>query len=77
MWLIILTILVDSQGNPRIQPNSKGRKRRPNTKSLEQVLKTTDDNFIDFIKQCLNWDPDTRLKPDQALLHAWMKSKHR
>lgn len=63
---------IDSQGNPRIQPNSKGRKRRPGTKTLEHALKTTDENFLDFINKCLHWDPEQRLKPDEALKHPWM-----
>ncbi|KAI9487141.1 MAG: hypothetical protein EXX96DRAFT_475361 [Benjaminiella poitrasii] len=61
-----------SQGNPRIQPNSKGRKRRPGTKSLEHALKTADETFIDFINKCLCWDPEQRMKPDEALKHPWM-----
>ncbi|KAF1805938.1 kinase-like domain-containing protein [Mucor lusitanicus] len=65
-------LFFDSQGNPRIQPNSKGRKRRPGTKTLEHALKTTDENFLDFINKCLHWDPEQRLKPDEALKHPWM-----
>ncbi|GAN00709.1 kinase-like protein [Mucor ambiguus] len=65
-------LFFDSQGNPRIQPNSKGRKRRPGTKTLEHALKTTDENFLDFINKCLHWDPEQRLKPDEALKHSWM-----
>ncbi|RCI05493.1 hypothetical protein CU098_012961, partial [Rhizopus stolonifer] len=65
-------LFFDSQGNPRIQPNSKGRKRRPGTKTLEHALKSTDEHFLDFINKCLQWDPDQRLKPDEALKHPWM-----
>ncbi|KAI7901912.1 uncharacterized protein BX663DRAFT_512802 [Cokeromyces recurvatus] len=65
-------LFFDSQGNPRIQPNSKGRKRRPGTKTLEHALKTTDETFVDFINKCLCWDPEQRMKPDEALKHPWM-----
>lgn len=65
-------LFFDSQGSPRIQPNSKGRKRRPGTKSLEHALKTSDENFINFISKCLIWDPEQRMKPDEALKHPWM-----
>ncbi|GAA5809579.1 hypothetical protein MFLAVUS_002990 [Mucor flavus] len=65
-------LFFDSQGNPRIQPNSKGRKRRPGTKTLEHALKTSDESFIDFISRCLQWDPEQRLKPNDALQHPWV-----
>ncbi|KAI9497246.1 kinase-like domain-containing protein, partial [Zychaea mexicana] len=62
----------DSTGNPRISPNSKGRKRRPGTKTLGQALKSSDENFIDFVNRCLRWDPERRLKPEEAFKHAWI-----
>ena len=57
----------DSTGAPRPVVNSKGRRRRPSTKSLAQVLKSDDELFVDFIAKCLIWDPERRLKPDPAL----------
>uniref|UniRef100_A0A4W5QJY8 dual-specificity kinase n=1 Tax=Hucho hucho TaxID=62062 RepID=A0A4W5QJY8_9TELE len=45
----------DSKGNPRNITNSKGRKRRPNSKDLASVLKTNDPLFLDFIKRCLTY----------------------
>ncbi|KAI8380576.1 kinase-like domain-containing protein [Choanephora cucurbitarum] len=70
-------LFFDSQGNPRIQPNSKGRKRRPGTKSLREVLRSTDELFVDFVGQCLQWDPEQRLKPNDALNHPWIKNHRR
>ena len=63
---------VDSQGQPRIQPNSKGKKRRPASKSLDMVLKTSDEYFVQFIDRCLQWDPEKRMRPDEALKHPWI-----
>lgn len=40
--------------------NSKGRRRRPGSKSLAQVLKCDDEAFVDFIAKCLIFDPDRR-----------------
>lgn len=60
----------DSTGAPRPVVNSKGRRRRPGSKTLAQVLKSDDDLFVDFISKCLTWDPDRRLKPDPALRRA-------
>ncbi|ORY99136.1 kinase-like domain-containing protein [Syncephalastrum racemosum] len=65
-------LFFDANGNPRIVPNSKGRKRRPGTKPLGQALKSADEAFVDFINQCLQWDPERRLKPDQAFKHDWI-----
>ncbi|KAJ3007607.1 UNVERIFIED_CONTAM: Dual specificity tyrosine-phosphorylation-regulated kinase, partial [Siphonaria sp. JEL0065] len=59
-------------GQPRSFTDSKGRKRRPATKSLTQVLRTTDVMFLDFLERCLEWDPDRRMKPDEALRHEWL-----
>ncbi|KAF7731524.1 hypothetical protein EC973_009288 [Apophysomyces ossiformis] len=68
-------LFFDSYGNPRIMPNSKGRKRKPGTKKLAQALKCTDDNFTDFIDRCLQWDPARRLNPIAAFKHPWIRCK--
>lgn len=34
-----------------------------------------DDLFIDFLKRCLDWDSDTRLTPQQALKHPWLRRR--
>ena len=43
----------DSKGNPRCITNSKGKKRRVSSKDLQQALKTSDANFLDFVRRCL------------------------
>ena len=65
-------LFFDSTGAPRPVVNSKGRRRRPSTKTLAQVLKSDDELFVDFIAKCLIWDPDRRLKPDSAMRHPWI-----
>ena len=65
-------LFFDSTGAPRPVVNSKGRRRRPSSKTLSQILKTDDELFVDFIAKCLAWDPDRRLKPDQAVRHPWI-----
>jgi dual specificity tyrosine-phosphorylation-regulated kinase 2/3/4 len=48
--------------------NSRGRTRRPNTKTLSQALNNCNDLlFIDFLDKCLNWNPIARLTPLEAL----------
>ncbi|TIC29390.1 kinase-like protein [Wallemia mellicola] len=65
-------IFFDSTGAPRPVINSKGRRRRPNSKSIASVLKTDDEQFVDFITRCLTWDPEKRLKPSGALRHPFV-----
>jgi dual specificity tyrosine-phosphorylation-regulated kinase 2/3/4 len=57
--------------------NSKGRRRRPGTKSLAQVLRCDDELFVDFIAKCLTWDPEKRMKPQQALRHPFILPQRR
>ncbi|GJJ12423.1 hypothetical protein Clacol_006665 [Clathrus columnatus] len=65
-------LFFDSNGAPRPVVNSKGRRRRPGTKSLAQVLRCDDELFVDFVAKCLIWDPDRRMKPQPALKHPFL-----
>ncbi|RCI03331.1 hypothetical protein CU098_008345 [Rhizopus stolonifer] len=69
-------LFFDSLGDPRVVTNSKGRKRRPSSKSLEHALNTSDEHFINFISKCLIWDPEKRIKPEEALRHPWMQKTY-
>ncbi|KAH9048090.1 hypothetical protein EDB84DRAFT_1611299 [Lactarius hengduanensis] len=62
-------LFFDSTGAPRPVVNSKGRRRRPGTKTLAQVLRCEDELFIDFVSKCLMWDPERRIKPQNAMRH--------
>jgi len=64
--------LIESNGSPRPVVSSKGKRRRPNSKSLATVLKCQDQVFLDFIARCLDWDPEKRMKPDEGLMHEWI-----
>lgn len=65
-------LFFDSMGKPRLTVSSKGRRRRPSSKTLQQVLKCDDEVFIDFLARCLRWDPDRRLKPEEAIRHEFI-----
>ena len=65
-------LFFDSVSKPRLTISSKGKRRRPGSKSLQQVLKCEDEAFLDFISRCLRWDPDRRLKPDEATRHEFV-----
>jgi hypothetical protein len=56
----------DSANNPRIVPNSRGKKRVPGAKDLHTALRTTDKNFVEFLEQCLCWNPERRITPREA-----------
>ena len=67
-------IFFDDDYRPIQHENSKGKKREPNTKNLKDILKSDDDNFVDFLDQCLEWKVDKRLTPEQAFNHPWIKA---
>lgn len=70
-------LFFDSTGQPRPVVNSKGKRRRPGSKTLGQALKSEDDLFVDFISKCLVWDPERRLKPEPAMRHPWIQQGKR
>lgn len=56
-----------------------GRSRRgkvrgpPGSKDWQSALKSWDDqDFVDFVKKCLEWDPQVRMNPYTALRHSWL-----
>lgn len=65
-------LFFDSLGKPRVTVSSKGRRRRPSSKTLQQALKCDDEPFLDFISRCLRWDPERRMKPDEAMHHEFI-----
>ncbi|KAI7824412.1 kinase-like domain-containing protein [Gamsiella multidivaricata] len=65
-------VFFDPLGNPKLVVNSKGKKRRPGSKTLGQALKCSDPLFLDFISRCLIWDPEKRMKPREGLQHEWI-----
>ena len=68
---------LDSTGAPRPVVNSKGRRRRPGTKTLAQVLRCDDELFVDFVSKCLMWDPERRIKPQNAMRHPFISAGKR
>jgi dual specificity tyrosine-phosphorylation-regulated kinase 2/3/4 len=68
---------LDPNGAPRAVINSKGRRRRPGTKTLAQVLRCNDEEFVDFVSKCLVWDPERRIKPQAAMRHPFVTAGRR
>jgi hypothetical protein len=48
-------LFFDSKNAPRALNTKMYKKRRVGSKSLAQVLKTNDTNFIDFVTRCLEY----------------------
>ena len=65
-------LFFDSVGKPRVTVSSKGRRRRPSSKTIQQALKSEDEAFVDFITRCLRWDPDRRIKANDAVNHSFI-----
>jgi len=62
----------DSSGNPRVVPNSRGKKRRPGSKELAASIQCNDTKFVSFLEGCLRWDPRERFTPGDAIQHEWI-----
>mmetsp|Transcript_21928 Transcript_21928/g.36325 ORF Transcript_21928/g.36325 Transcript_21928/m.36325 type:complete len:662 (+) Transcript_21928:218-2203(+) len=62
----------DSQGNPRIVANSRGKKRRPASKDMMSAIKCNDPVFVSFLESCLRWDMRERATPEDGLQHEWI-----
>ncbi|KIW62179.1 hypothetical protein, variant [Phialophora macrospora] len=65
-------LFFDSMGKPRLTVSSKGKRRRPSSKDLRQVLRCDDEAFLDFITKCLKWDPTRRMTPQEAAKHEFI-----
>ncbi|KAJ2469073.1 Dual specificity tyrosine-phosphorylation-regulated kinase [Coemansia sp. RSA 2322] len=57
----------------KLFPNSKGKRRRPGTRPLVQILaRARDPRLVDFVLRTLAWDPAMRMSPEDALRHPWI-----
>ena len=65
----------DELNKPKIVPNSRGRMRYPNTRTLENKIKCLDSKFLDLLFRTLEWDPKNRITPEQALEHPWIQEE--
>lgn len=52
--------------------NSRGKLRKPRGKPLDLVMGDEDPDYLDFVSRCLEWDPEKRMDPDEALRHVWV-----
>lgn len=67
-----IKMFFDANGNPRLVPNSRGKTRRPGSKDMQMVLRTSETKYVDFLQGCLQWDPRERFVPEDALQQEWI-----
>lgn len=70
---------LDSNYQARKSFNSKRKKRKPSSLTFNDALKRStydncDKDFVDFISRCITWEPETRIKPEEALNHPWIQA---
>ena len=63
----------DADNSPKSFMNSRGKVRKVNSRSLDGIMKGADTGLVELVKRCLDWDPETRIAPEEILAHAWMK----
>jgi serine/threonine protein kinase len=63
--------------SPKIVPNSRGKKRMPGTRKLEEKVRSSDENFLEFIERCLEWRPEKRITPEEAFRHEFIQEGFR
>ncbi|TMS39789.1 hypothetical protein L596_006266 [Steinernema carpocapsae] len=67
------------RGKPRGPPGSRSWETALKNKAKTSPEDFEDENgeelFIDFLKRCLEWDPDLRMTPEQALKHPWLRRR--
>jgi dual specificity tyrosine-phosphorylation-regulated kinase 2/3/4 len=60
----------NEQNMPMHHSNKDGKTRKPGTKCLEDILDANEDPaFINFLEQCLQWDPAKRMTPEEGIKH--------
>lgn len=48
---------------------------KPGSKQLNDVIYTNNQDFLDFLYKCLEWNPSARITPEKALRHPWISEK--
>lgn len=52
---------------------SNGKVLTPGMFSFRECLKSVDEDFVDFLMKCFEWDPEKRISPSEALEHPWIQ----
>jgi len=65
-------LFFDRNFTPRVTKNSRGKVRNPGSKHLSYAINCKNENFIDFLLGCLQWNPEERMTPEDALQHEYI-----
>lgn len=65
------SVFFDELGEPKTKTNSRGKRRIPGTRSLRNVMKGADQEFFSIVESCLKWNPEDRIKPEDALANEY------
>jgi len=65
----------DLNGKPIMKENSRGLIHFPGARTLSQRIKCEDSRFLNLIQRCLEWDPEKRITPEEALRHEWIAER--
>lgn len=63
----------NESNSPILKPTSRGKIRYPNTRDMSKMLGVDDEVFLDFLTRTLDWNPETRITPIDALQHEWIR----
>ncbi|OHT09883.1 hypothetical protein TRFO_04423 [Tritrichomonas foetus] len=68
-------ILFHPDGSSKRPPNSQIRRLPLMPTNLQAVTHIADKNLIDLLQKCFEWDPEYRIKAEEALNHPWFVTK--
>ncbi|CAM9968508.1 unnamed protein product [Lampetra fluviatilis] len=63
-------LFFDSEGLPK----NLSKQRPPGSLPLHRALQGHHPQLVDFVSRCLQWDPNLRMTPEQALAHSWLQT---
>ena len=63
----------DISDHSKLTPTNKKKLRLPGARVLQEKVRSKDYMFVDFLEKCLDWDPQGRIQPEEALSHPWIK----
>ena len=71
------SVFFNENGEVKIVPNSHGVRRLPGTHPLSTIMPCNDPSLLDFVRskryaECLDWNVDTRMTPEEARLHPFL-----
>ena len=72
MGSIKKNVYFDGNLNLKNIKSNKGTVRIPSSKSFTETLKGGDSKFVEFIKKCLDINPNTRITAAEALMDPWI-----